>query len=279
MRVFRFEKIKKLFCAFLAAVCILTLCSCSGTLTFESQEQKAYRDTISSLFDALDQQDRNAVLGLFAPSVRQTAPDLQAQIEELLSVYPGPTDEIGWDGLLGGESHYEDGNHTKEASATFPVRSGDDYFWCYLLLMYENTVDSNQVGIVQLDFYTADEYCIFRYDEDAKYRDDIGLKVYAEQTLEEDVRCINGNPHKYSSATAPLNLQDVQSFFESSNRFSAFQAQFGPPNAENIYHYYELPGEDGKPRYLEIGADADEIFGAHIVSDLQYIADIFDGEE
>lgn len=270
---------KKLLCIVLCAICIALQCSCGIGPLDDPRERTAYETAVTSLIEALDRQDGDAVYALFSPAVRVQDQDLKEQIGKLLSVYEGPSSEIGWDGLLAGGASYRGGESAKYADTTFPVRCGDTYYWCYLKLMYENTADEKQIGIVQLDLYTADTYCVFCYDENAKMVERIGLEVHDEITLEEEIRCIRRWPYIYSTATEQLSLEDVKAFFESSNSFSQLKARFGEPNAENIYAYYELPPENGRPRYLEIGAAGDEIYSADIVDDLEYIETIYDNED
>ncbi len=271
---------KRIVAVFLVVSYLFGLCSCE-VMEILYREDTAYCEAITSFFAALDQKDKKALLALFSPAVQEQDDDLGEQIDQLLSVYPGPTDEIGWDELLtSGGSRY-DGERISDADAIFPVRSGDTYYWCYLKLMYENTVDESQIGITQVDFYTADEYCIFRYDPGAKLSDEAGLSVHAEQTLEEEVRCIAGMPHKYTPCEEPLDIAEIKKFFETSNRYSEFTAHFGQPNACHIFYYYELPVKNGQTRYLEIGTNDDNgtIYGADIVDDLRYIETVFDEEE
>ncbi len=270
---------KRLICLLLSAFFIISLCSCNMIYIDDSKETKAYKDTITALFDALDNKDADTIYNLFSLSTREQDKDLKEQIEKLLSVYKGPMDELGWNGSLAGGGLYETGRKRKNASTTFPVRSGDTYYWCYLDLMYENTFDEKQIGITQLDFYTADEYCIFRDVDHAKIVESVGLEVYAEKTLDADIRCINGWPHKYSSTTKALNIDDVKDFLKNSDNAADFKARFGEPNAENIYTYYELQQENEKSRYLEISIDGDSIYYVTIVDDFKYIETIFDDEQ
>ena len=271
---------RKLFCMFLSIVFAVCFCSCNRIIYIDdTKEQKAYNETLTSLFNALDNGNADTVYDLFSPVVREQDKELKGQIDKLLLVYKGPIDEIGWDGLLAGEASYEDGERCAEAYSGFPVRAGNTYFWFYLNLMYENTMDEKQIGITQLEFYTADEYCILCYDEDAKIKDYVGLKVYAEQVVTEEIRCIHGQPHKYLSSTDGLNIDDVKNFFENSNSFSIFKSNFGEPNAQNIFIYYELSNENSKTHYLKLYTDADEIYRAEIVDDFKYIETVFNSEE
>ena len=262
--------------AFLVCILyLLTLSGCGLVYIDDSKEKTAYNDAVTSLFNALDKRDNEAIYNLFSPSVREQDEDLEDQIDKLLSIYAGPTDKIGWDGLLGGGASYDDGKHSKNAFTSFPVRSGNAYYWCYLDLMYENTYDDQQIGIVQLDFYTADEYCILEYDDNLKIVDSVGLTVHADATIENEIRCISGHPHMYSTSTEPLNIDAVRNFFKVSNSFSEFTKQFGQPNAKNIYCYYELPMENAKPRYLQIGTVNDTIYSATIENDFEYIETVY----
>ena len=259
-------------------VCILYLLTLSGCGLVDmdyDKEKTAYRHAITSLFNALDEKDAEAVYELFSPSVRKQDKDLEEKIGKLLSVYAGPTDEIGWDGLLASAASYEHGEKSKHAFKAFPIRSGNTYYWCYLDLMYENTYDDQEIGIVQLDFYTADEYCILEYDDQLKIVNSVGLTVHADATVDSEIRCISGHPHMYSPTTKPLNIGDVTGFFKTSNSFSEFKKRFGDPNAENIYCYYELPLENGANRYLQIGTDNDTIYGATVVDEFECIETIY----
>ena len=96
-----------------------------------------------------------------------------------------------------------------------------------------------------------------------------------EATIENEIRCNSGHPHMYSTSTEPLNIDAIRSFFKVSNSFSEFKKQFGHPNAENIYCYYELPIESGEHRYLQIGTDSDKIYGATVVNEFEYIETIY----
>lgn len=266
---------KKVAIFLICIIYLLTFSGCSPVYIGDSKEKTAYNDAITSLFNALDERDNEAIYNLFSPSVREQDEDLEDQIDKLLSIYAGPTDEIGWNGLLNGGASYDDGKHSKNACTCFPVRSGNTYYWCYLDLMYENTYDDQQIGIVQMDFYTADEYCILKYDDNLKIVDSVGLTVHADATIENEIRCIYGHPHMYSTSTDPLNIDAIRIFFKASNSFSEFTKQFGHPNAENIYCYYELPIESGEHRYLQICTDNDIIYGASVVNELEYIETIY----
>jgi len=137
--------------------------------------------------------------------------------------------------------------------------------------MYEN-FDETQVGITQLEFYTADEKCAFIESESKRIKRS-GLYLHAEKVLDGEVRAIDGQIYRYAATGRTLDLAEVKDFLETSNSFTAFKERFGKPNAERIYHYYELNKENGEPRYLCIGAyDGDgTIYSVTIVDEFKYI--------
>lgn len=269
---------KKFLCLMVSVLLLFGFWGCGPEAGYVQKDQKAVQDTIDALFDALDRKDAEGVYALFSKAVRAQDAGLKEQMAYLLSVYSGPVEQIGWNGLLAGGGSYNHGAKSKYADTTFPVRTAQGYYWCYLSLMYENNTNKQKIGITQLDFYTAEEYCILRYS-DEKQIEAIGLHVYAEKTLEAEVRCIDGWPLQYDSATKPLKLDDVKAFLETSNDFAAFQEAFGKPNAQHIYTYYTLPEENGKLAYLQISEYDGKIGTVSIVDHFEWLEKVYDSEE
>lgn len=270
-------------------ICIL-LCVTAAALMggcFSSnlaKEKPAYNAALTSLFAALDSGDADAVYELFSPAVREADPNLKEQIERLTEAYSGPTDEIGWNGLLRGDYSSGDNGQVYEASTEFPVRSGDTYYWFYVSLMYINTADESMVGITKLHFFTADEYCIqyeeFENGEGTWEFSDFGIEIFDERKTNSEIKCIYGRALRYSPDTAVLDIEKVKEFFAESNSFDEFKAMFGEPNAEYIYYYYGLPSENGEPRYLQICDNWDgTVCGASVVDDFVFIENIYSEDE
>ena len=270
------RSIRIIICAVICIGCVLSLCACGMMHYDDTKEKTSYGQAIATLFEALDREDEDAIYNLFSPAVREQDGDLSDQVRKLISVYEGPVSEIGWDGLMAGGGSYEHGEKALDAYCTFPVRCGDTYYWCYMKLMYENTTDENQIGIIQLEFYTEDEYYILCCDDSSNTIDSAGLHIYAEQVIGDDVRCIKGLPYKYSASAEALDIDEVNIFFTTSNSFEYFKARFGEPNAEDIFYYYDLPDEGDELRYLEVGTNDDgTIHVARIVDDFMYIDTVF----
>lgn len=274
---------KRLFCFLLSFSLLLTLCSCGVSRFDTSKEKAAFQDTITALFQALDKKDADAVYDLFAPSVQAHSAELKDQVEKFLSAYEGPTDEIGWDGAVSGGSESEGKHRIEYVLSTFPVRCGDTYYWFYINLTYHNTYDRTQEGITQLNFYTADEYYLFR-GEDRQFTEAPGLNLYLAETVDEEVRCIEQYPYKYSAETTPLLVNDAIDFLNSSADFTEFKAQFGHPNAargfsEDYYYVcYELATDTDKTQYLYITVSDGTIITMSIVDDFRYIETLFKAE-
>ena len=272
---------KRMLCIVLALIQALSLCGCSLILrshTLAELDTKAYSTMINSLFAALDAKNADKVADLFSPAVREQNPNLNAQIATLLTIYTEPTDEIGWDGLVSSSGRVENFKKSNSAYSTFPVHCGNAYYWFYIELMYLNDFDSKQIGITQLDFFTADEHCIFRYNE-TPHTNCVGIRIFNEQTLENEIRCINGIPHKYTTETKALDIEDVQEFLKTSNKFNEFTDRFGKPNAELFFTYYELTQTGNKTRYLEICVDNNNIHSVGIVDDFHYIEAVYSYEK
>lgn len=204
---------KRIFLLFLAAVFSMSLCGCGFVYIENPLEKQSFEDAANALIEALDNNDRDGVYSLFSPAVREENKELMNDVEELLRVYRGPTAEIGWDGLTGSETHYEYGDKIASVSSAFPVRAEDAYYWFYLDVMFENTVDENRIGITSLCLCTEDEYCLSRDDENWKYPEETGIVIFADRKTDEEIRCISGTPYFYSADTPELSLERVKSFF------------------------------------------------------------------
>ena len=145
------KRIVKLECIILCILFVLSLCSCRNINFDDSKEQKAYKEVVTTFFNALDNRDEDAIYKLFSPAVREQADDIKEQISHLMSVYEGPTSDIGYDELLTGEYSNEYGDKVSKVSNTIPFRSDDSYYWCYIELMYENDSDPKQIGVTKID--------------------------------------------------------------------------------------------------------------------------------
>lgn len=146
--------------------------------------------------------------------------------------------------------------------------------------MYQNS-DPEKVGVTRIRFFTAQEFCGVHYDDwDIPPTD--GLDVYAERTLDCQVRAIEGRAYKYTPPQAPLDLDEVEAFLAGGEKtYDDFVERFGEPCAVNIWYFYELPPEDGAPRYLRMNVDYNDqtVFGFSMVDDRQWLCRLFQPQE
>ncbi len=261
---------------FLCTLICVSLCACNGVLIDDTFERKAYNNAVTSLFSALDSKDKEAIFNLFAPNIQRIDSDLKKQIDNLVSVYNGPVLQISDNILISGEETLGGGENFKKASATFPVRTEKEYYWCYLELVYLNEIDPDSVGIAVLDFYTADEFCILINEKGNAVEITPGLNVFASQDLEKEVRCINGFAYAYNNKARQVDLEEVKEFLKASKDFSEFKTRFGKPAAGEYDYYYQLPKENGKENYLEVVVDDEKIIGVHVTDDFGYIDTVFE---
>lgn len=248
---------------------------------YESEEARLYNKAVDEFFAALDDGDASAISAMFAERVRNEDTDLDEQIKKLIGLYPGPTEVNKRDGsVVDGSYSDEYGEHISTVGSTFPVVSNGVYYWCDFEYTYENDGDKNEIGIQRVVFFTADERCIYRYGEGYEYHDEPGMTVCCDRTLDCEVRAVEGEAYEYAPGDTPLNPEGVKAFLESSNDYSEFVERFGVPNAVNIYYIYELPDENGQPRYLRLTVleDSDEIHSANVVDDFKWQYTLWEAE-
>ena len=104
----------------------------------------------------------------------------------------------------------------------------------------------------------------------------------SERTLDCQVRAIEGRAYKYTPPQAPLDLDEVEAFLAGGEKtYDDFVERFGEPCAVNIWYFYELPPEDGAPRYLRMNVDYNDqtVFGFSMVDDRQWLCRLFQPQE
>jgi hypothetical protein len=264
---------KRIFAAVLCLICLLSISGCKPFLT--DPEQVIYSKTVKEFLTALDHQDSDALYCLFSVAVQEERQDLKEKIEELLLIYPGPTDQIGNISSLAGESAQEMGREYRNAFTVFPVLSEGKYYWVYLDLMYENTFDKDQIGITQINFYTADAYCAI-WSGAEQLEDHKGINLFVENRDNYNVISINNYPYDFHPAKV-LNLEEVTAFLETSPSMTAFINRFGEPAAADEFGFvYDLPKEKDGNRYLYLGCEGDLIIYAQVLSDFYYVDTILE---
>lgn len=248
----------------------------------EEREERVYVETIEAIFAALDAGDADALYDLFSAEAKEGDPELEADIARMMEVYKGPYVTHGFDGILGGGAHFEQEGRTYSVFTSTPIEAGDTYYWVYLTYTYQCDPNPANIGITELGFFTADEWCLALYDEESTREPSRGLTVYADKTLDSPWRCIYGKPVLYTDREA-VDLLEAKEQIEENDSYAAFVKRFGEPAASYIYRYYPLPDENGEPRWLCLGYDDregydDSIHTAYIVDRFVYLDMLLDEE-
>lgn len=257
---------KKIIALVLCVAGLICITGCKSF--FVDEELELYTKTVNDLMTALDQGDAQRLYALFAPAVQDGK--LEEQIEQLLSLYTGPVERIGDYSCLAGDYQHEMGERRRSAYTTFPILADGSYYWFSLDLMYENTVDEQQVGITQLDVFTADAYYEFWSGEN-KWQKAPGLNLFVKNVEAYHVISINNYPYDYHPGT-PIAPEEVKTFFEASTSMSAFAAQFGEPASTDEFGVvYPLLQIGEEAHFLVLHCEADEIYSAKIYNNFAYI--------
>lgn len=248
----------------------------------EQREERVYVEAIEAIFTALDAGDADALYDLFSAEAKEGDPELEADIARMMEVYKGPYVTHGFDGILGGGAHFEQEGRTYSVFTSTPIEAGDTYYWVYLTYTYQCDPNPANIGITELEFFTADEWCLELYDEESTRQPSRGLTVYADKTLDSPWRCIYGTPLLYTDREA-VDLLEAKAQIEENDSYAAFVKRFGEPAASYIYRYYPLPDENGEPRWLCLGYDDregydDSIHTAYIVDRFVYLDMLLDDD-
>ncbi len=246
--------------ALLAAVLCLGGCGPMrlGQLNMETAtEEKLAREMSDRFTAALDAGDIAALKGMFSVNV-QNIEGLDEQLQRLTEFYAGPTDAVGFDNVKSSSGSNDHGVKTASVRYEIPLRSGDDYYWCYIDLTYRDDADPDNVGINRLIFFSGGDYRFLRNSGDFTYPAEPGVHLYFDRRDEGDIRCVDGSDYLFENQTPPLDEAEVKAFLDGNRSLAAFKAGFGEPNAVDGREFvYLLPDEDGEYRYLVVVAESD----------------------
>lgn len=237
-------------------------------------EDVLIEDTYAALFAALDSGDADAILALFAENVRKQDKDIESEVQQMLDRWPGNTELWYYDGVSSGAYSTRYGVKTAEVTAMIPAFAGGETFWVLIDVVYRDDQDEKNEGVTRMLFYTAEDYCRLREDQEYKYPDGHGLYVFAEEPDDPHVVCIDQYPVRMADAE-PLDPAEVAEFIESSRSWAAFTARFGQPHGTNgggvRNAYYWLEPENGELRVLDLGVtdSQDEIWGVYVDDELK----------
>lgn len=220
-------------------------------------EPEIYERAVDDFFAAVDSGDKEKILAQFAPNVRKNNKDLEENLDELLSFYPGPTDRCERDGnVVEGNYDQEYGIDRYNALSWFAVVSGGTTYYCKFSYVYRDDADPDNVGIEFVDMVSEKVICA----ENFKWPEEPGIFVKEDAPGDYETARIGGNPVIYVPVERKhtLTKEDVEAFLKTGGNFTDFKEQFGEPNAEEIKYSsyaYELPEENSEKRYVSFLVD------------------------
>lgn len=272
-----------IFCCIILSF-LLLFTACSHPLTWsrtelmeilQPAEEKGYNEVMTAFWDAVHRNDEDAIYELFSSRAHEIDPSLKDDIHTLVEMYPDGTDQV-FPQAITASHHWYSGEEESIARSTTTLLADGTYFVCNSEVLYEYTEDPSQRGIICMDFFTEDEYCIFRKNDENYAKS--GLMVYNTRTLECDFRLIENYLYDYVPIDRQLDVAEVKAFLETSNSYQKFLEEFGEPNAGCNFYFYELPPEEDEPRYLKVYniRNTDEIHSVDLVNDLKYIETLWE---
>lgn len=270
---------KKIFLS-LTVIMILLLSSCSADRLNPNasfKDEQIFEKIVEEFFEALENNDVNTIKDLFSDNCIEEDKNLEENVEMLINFYSSAKTEFLFS-LAASEKLQEDGKEKITIFNEIPIINQNTYYWVYLEYTSIDEFDPKNEGINQIDFYTADEKCIAFYNNE-KIIEKSGLNLHIEKELEEEIRCIDSNPYKYTKINRNLNLEEVETFLKSNNSVEKFILNFGDYNCMFNFHesanlyYYELIDDD-KVVYLELFCDKEKIIEASLYNDKEMIRKI-----
>lgn len=249
---------------------------------YVSYEEKIYLETVEAFLEASEAGDKKAIRKLFSKNARKSDEDLDRQIDLWLEEYPGGGYFWYRDAVLHGSYSRRSGKRSSTVDDTVVFTTGGDYYWCSIELTYENDFDRGEIGVNSASLFSKEYYCALRYEQEgAEWPREQGMNVRLEFPCEGQIRVADGQPVLYTSVERELDEAKVKAFLDENDSYDAFAERFGQPNGENIYLYYELPAEDGRPRFLKIGVDDRDntVYSASVTDDLKWLYSLWYEED
>lgn len=289
---------------YLTLLLLLAFCiSLAGCASMEewvenhvTQEKDLYDQTVDAFFAALDARDAEGIRSLFAVAVQNHDTELDQQIQALFDLYPGPTDRIYRPNRPNRATQSKEWAFSSYMYSTFPVISNGTHYFCDLCVMDWNDKEPDKVGLISVLFYTEESFCAITdkdlegYDTDfellSKERNTVGVHAISEFTVDGEVRTINRHPAVFTPMDREMDVEEAVAALEKSNLYSDFEVQFGEPNAVSIdiEFSYELPEENGEPRYLLLlvlpnpDDHLPRVEKAMVANDLEVLQEVWIGE-
>ena len=255
---------------------------------YVSPRGQACLDAAEGLLGALETGDGGAVVALFSPKARASSDDLEAQADELVARCSGHVEYLDSHSVtMPQESVSVDhGRRRVELSAGFSFALDDENYWCFMTLVSENDFDETEVGVSRIVVWSEDAYSAMLYEaRGAEWPEGTGLRLRLDYPLEWETRLVYDDPLRYEAGDAISDVGEAAAFLDEGGKtVDEFEERFGRPCCVSWMGdgvvYYELPEEDGEPRYLEVSAAfSDEpIYSAYVVGERDVVEKVWDDD-
>lgn len=263
------------------AVSILVLALClllSGCPTDLDQQGYSLQRTVDTFCQAADSRDTETIVNLFSPNVRAEVGDdaLIAAVQELFAFYPGPTDECALTRTPGGSGHIGSGKNSFTTSAWIPVVCEGINYYCSITLTTQDQNEPDNLGVQRIVFVSEQVRCS-EWNDEMELPKGNGLFVVTKVPEDFQTIRVGDLPYIYTPVNRVITQEDIWSFCQEDNSWNSFHTRFGEPNAVEYLigrvssYIYELPPEDGEPRYASVGIDSDGlIYGVYLYDGTHY---------
>ena len=256
---------------------------------YVSPRGQACLDAAEGLLGALEAGDGDAIVGLFSPEARAGSDDLDEQAGELVESCSGHVGYLDTHSVTRPveSEKVEDGKRRVELSTDFSFALDGENYWCHMTLVSVNDFDEAEVGVSTVIVWSEDAYSAMLYDaRGAGWPEGQGLHLQLDYPLGWETRLVDGDPLRYESGDAISDVDEAVTFLSEGDKTVAnFRERFGQPccvswTGDGVI-YYELPEEDGEPRYLEVSAPAPEkpVYSAHVVGERGVVEKVWGADD
>lgn len=240
---------------------------------FMNQESRCVQECVDALVPALQSRDAAAVKALFAENVISEHPELDAQIQAMLSHFDG---EMEWhaDSDHGGSRvHY--GEKSSFADIDLCLITGGKSWYLRSRLTYEHNRDAGEIGLCAMLFIPAGAFSSVEHftprDEDR------GLFIEGDDPDAPEGGFVGGYAMTWLDRdAAPVTEEALKAFLsgrESVTR-DEFEAEFGSPALGSTFFHdwvYVMPPVDGEPRFAKLGFLNDVLKSVYLCTQWDYI--------
>ena len=247
-----------------------------GAVKVWSDSRWSLQEPIDAFFAAVDARDAEAVKAMFSPNVRAEDLELDGDIQALFDLYPGPTEDCVMRSPVGASQHIGWGENMNRVHNLVPVVCQGVSYYCSFSYTIKDEADEGNVGVTRVVFLTEKVQANDEFRRELETGD--GLTVAADCPGDYETRRIGDTPYIFTPIDRSVTREELTAFLETEDRWEAFTARFGEPNAETwggISVYYELVPEEGRARYAHIytkdfGDGVERVSNVFLFDDREY---------